>query len=202
MPLSHGPTMEAAVRVLIRNGCEVVVPPTQVCCGALNLHGGDRTQAQEMARRNIDVFLDAGVEAIIVASAGCGSAMQEYGQLLEEDPEYAEKALRFSSLVRDITEFLGGLPAVPPERPLNVRVTYQDSCHLAHAQRITQQPRDLIRCLPGVELAEMEDASRCCGAAGLYGALQPEMSRRLMDRKVEAVLATGGTLWPPPTRDV
>ena len=190
MPLAQATTMEAAVRVLARNGCQVVVPPAQACCGALNLHGGDRTRAQGMARRNIDAFLDAGVGTVVVASAGCGSTMKEYGELLRDDPDYAEKAERLSSLVMDITEFLASLPMEPPERPLSLRVTYQDACHLVHAQRITSAPRQVLQSVPGLDLVEMENASRCCGAAGLYSALQPEMSQRLMENKVATVLAT------------
>ena len=191
MPLTHGPTMEAAVRVLARNGCEVSVPPDQVCCGALNLHGGDRRQAQSMARRNIDVFLAADVDAVVVASAGCGSTMKEYDDLLRDDPEYAEKAQAISAKVKDISEFLVGLPWEPPKGKLPVRVTYQDACHLAHAQRITEAPRRLLRSIPGLQLVEMEASSRCCGAAGLYSTLQPEMSRRLQRNKVLSVMATG-----------
>ncbi len=190
MPIVHGPTMEAAVRVLVRNGCEVVTPVAQVCCGALNLHGGDREQARRMARRNVDAFLEAGVDAVIVVSAGCGSTMKEYRHLLEGDPQYEAKAQQFSGMVQDASEYLAALPLTPPEHSVKLRLTYQDACHLAHAQRITQQPRDLLRRIPGVELVEMADASRCCGAAGLYAALQPEMSRRLMERKVEAILDT------------
>ena len=191
MALSHGSTMEAVVRVLARNGCQVVVPPGQACCGALNIHGGDRTRAQEMARRNIDVFLEQGVDTVIVASAGCGSTMKEYGNLLGDDPQYAEKAERFGSLVKDVAEFLVGLPFTQPKGSITVRVTYQDPCHLAHAQRITEAPRQLLGAIPGVELVEMESSSQCCGAAGLYGSLQPEMSRRLMERKVATVMDTG-----------
>ena len=191
MPLFQGPTMAAAVRVLTRNGCEVVVPPAQVCCGSLNAHGGDIEQARQMARRNIDAFDEAGVEVVVSASAGCGSTMKEYGRLLEEDSEYTEKAERFGSMVVDITEFLASLSLVPPKCEVSLRVTYQDACHLAHAQRITTAPRDVLGAIPGLELVEMEASSRCCGAAGLYGSLQPEMSRALMENKVRSVLDTG-----------
>ncbi|MBI4340088.1 MAG: 4Fe-4S dicluster domain-containing protein [Chloroflexi bacterium] len=191
MPILHGPTMEAAVRVLARNGCQVVTPLGQGCCGALNLHGGDREQAQAMARRNIDAFLETGVEAVVVVSAGCGAAMKEYPHLLQDDPAYAEKARRFSAMVVDVSEFLATLPLAEPSRSMDMRVTYQDACHLAHAQRVTRQPRDLLRRIPGVTLVEMEDASLCCGAAGLYMALQPVMSRQLMARKAKAILKTG-----------
>ncbi|MDO8749944.1 MAG: heterodisulfide reductase-related iron-sulfur binding cluster [Dehalococcoidia bacterium] len=190
MPMAQAATMEAAVRVLTRNGCQVVAPPSQTCCGALNIHGGDGVGAQRMARRNIDAFLDAGVEAVVVASAGCGSTMKEYAHLLRDDPAYADKAKRMSALVVDITELLARLPLTPPHGRLPLRVTYQDPCHLAHAQRITAAPRQLLRAIPGVELVEMENASRCCGAAGLYSALQPQMSRQLGEHKVDAVLAT------------
>ena len=191
MPLVQGPTMEAAVRVLNRNGCDVAVPRGQGCCGALNLHSGDTEMARHMARRNVDVFLAAGVEKIVVASAGCGSAMKEYGELLKDDPAYAEKAERFGKMTVDVCEFLAGLPLDPPEGEVRARVTYQDPCHLAHAQRITRQPRDLLQAIPGVEYVEMEHASHCCGAAGIYALTQGKLSRQLLESKMEAVAATG-----------
>ncbi|MFH1140746.1 MAG: heterodisulfide reductase-related iron-sulfur binding cluster [Chloroflexota bacterium] len=191
MPLAQAATMEAAVRVLVRNGCQVMVPPEQTCCGALNLHSGDRLQAQRMAIRNVDAFLGAGVDAVVVASAGCGSTMKEYAYLLRDDPAYADKAKRLSALVVDITEFLARLPLVHPQGRLPLRVTYQEPCHLAHAQRITAAPRQLLRSIPGLDLVEMENASQCCGAAGLYSVLQPRMYRQLMAKKVESALATG-----------
>ena len=190
MPLAQAPTMEAAVRVLTRNGCRVVVPHGQVCCGALNLHGGDRDQAQRMARRNIDAFLNAGIDTLVVASAGCGSTMKEYGDLLADDPTYAEKADRLSSMVVDITEYLAGLPLKPPTRTLSRRVTYQDACHLAHAQRIITAPQQVLQSIPGLELVEMESPGRCCGAAGLYSSLQRPMSKRLLENKVGSVVDT------------
>ena len=190
MPLAQAPTMEAAVRVLTHNGCRVVVPPDQICCGALNLHGGDRDQAQRMARRNIDAFLNAGIDALVVASAGCGSTMKEYGDLLADDPAYAERAHRLSSMVVDITEYLAELPLKPPTGTLSMRVTYQDACHLAHAQRITAAPRRVLQSIPGLELVEMENPSRCCGAAGLYSSLQRRMSKRLLENKVGSVVDT------------
>ena len=191
MPLVHGPTMEAAVRVLQRNGCEVVAPPGQGCCGALNLHSGEGASARKMARRNIDVFLSSDVERAVVASAGCGSAMKEYDDLLKDDAEYADKAKRLAEMTVDITEFLDSLPLVQPRNRVDLKVTYQDACHLAHAQRITDAPRRLLEAIPGLELVEMEDASRCCGAAGTYTITQREMSAQLLDSKMEAVLATG-----------
>ena len=191
MPLIHGPEMHAVTRVLARNGCEVVVPKAQVCCGAINSHSGDLDTARELARRNVGVFLEAGVDAVVVASAGCGIRMKEYGELLEDDPEYAGKAERLSTQVKDIHEFLVGLPFVPPAGRLDHRVTLQDSCHLAHAQRITEAPRALLRSIPGVEVVEMANSSRCCGAGGTYTITQRDFSLRLLDNKMNAVEDTG-----------
>ena len=190
MPLVHEPTMQATVRVLTRNGCDVAVPLGQGCCGALNLHSGDLEMARRMARHNIDIFLDAKVEKVVVASAGCGSAMKEYRDTLRDDPEYRDKAEQFSSMTVDVTEFLVSLPFEPPKGEIRKRVTYQDSCHLAHAQRITQAPRDILDSIPGLELVELEDASRCCGAAGIYSVTQSELSRRLLKSKMSSVAAT------------
>ena len=191
MPLVHGPTMEATVRVLNRNGCAVKVPVGQGCCGALNLHSGDVEMARQMARRNIDVFLDAGVEKIVVASAGCGSTMKEYRDLLQDDPQYRDSAARFSGMTVDVSEYLVALPFYVPTGVVNQRVTYQDACHLAHAQRITKAPREILQAIPGVQLVEMEDSSRCCGAAGIYSVTQKELSGRLLERKMRSVADTG-----------
>jgi Fe-S oxidoreductase len=191
MPHLYPRTHEATVRVLARNGVAVANVPGQRCCGALNLHAGDRRTARELARRNIDAFLAADVEAIVVNSAGCGSAMKEYTELLEHDTEYAERARRFSSLVRDVTEYLTALPFRPPQRPMPARVTYQDSCHLVHAQRVRSAPRELLRAIPGLELAELEAPDRCCGSAGVYSFAQREMSLRLLDDKMRDVAASG-----------
>jgi Fe-S oxidoreductase len=136
MPLLFGDVNEATVRVLRRNGCDVVFPPNQICCGALNLHNGESAAARKMARCNIDAFLDADVDAVIVNAAGCGAAMKEYDHLLRDDPIYAEKAKRFSSIVKDAAQFLGDLGLVGKLAPLKMTVTYQDPCHLAHGQRV------------------------------------------------------------------
>ena len=191
MPILYPRTHEATVRVLARNDIAVVAPEEQRCCGALNLHAGDRRTARELARRNIDAFLSARVEAVIVNSAGCGSAMKEYGELLAADPAYAEKARRFSGMVQDVTEFLAALPFRPPNGPIEQRVTLQDSCHLAHAQQIRAAPREILRAIPGLELVEMEAADRCCGSAGIYSFAQREMSLSLLDDKMRDVAATG-----------
>ena len=191
MPLMQGETMRAAVRVLTRNGCDVVAPEGQGCCGALHLHAGDLESGRELARRNIDVFLEAGVDSIVTASAGCGSSMKEYQELLKDDAEYGEKAARFSALTQDITQFLAGLPWERPRARLERRVTYQDPCHLAHAQRITQEPRLILESIPGVRLVEMEQAAMCCGSAGFYSMVQPELSGKILDSKLDWVEATG-----------
>ena len=190
MPLMHGDAMRATVRVLQRNGCDVVVPTSQGCCGALNLHAGDLELGRQMARRNIDAFLAAGVDAVVTASAGCGSSMKEYADLLRDDSDYAALASEFSEKMRDITEFLAALPMDPPRSELSWRVTMQDPCHLAHAQRITEAPRRVLRSIPGLQLVEMNESSLCCGSAGFYSLIQRDMSQRLQSRKIGNALAT------------
>ena len=191
MPLMQGSTMRAAVRVLTRNGCDVVVPVGQGCCGALNIHSGDLEYGRRMARHNIDVFLAAGVDRIVVASAGCSSVMKEYHELLERDTGYAEKARRFGELTVDITELLVSLPFDSPKAPLVRRVTYQDPCHLAHAQRITAPPRTILKSIPGLELVEMDHSTMCCGAAGIYSVVQQELSQKILASKMKSITATG-----------
>ena len=189
MPLVYGRVNEATANVLARNGCEVVVP-NQGCCGALSTHLGERESGRELARRNIDAFLDADVEAIVVNSAGCGSTMKEYDELLKDDPAYREKAARFAGMVRDVNEFLAELPIEPPKGEVSARVTYQDSCHLAHAQGIVDAPRTLLNAIPGVKLVEMERSDMCCGAAGVYNITHREMSERLLENKMRWASAT------------
>ncbi len=181
---------EATVRVLQRNGCEVVVPEGQGCCGALHLHAGMRDEARKLACRNIDAILGGGFDAIITNAAGCGSTLKEYGELLEDLPEYAEKARQFSSLMRDITEFLGGIALNPKLGRVDAVVTYQDSCHLAHGQHIRQAPRQLLAAIPGVTFREMPSADICCGSAGIYNVVQNEMAMRILQHKMETVNAT------------
>ena len=191
MPYMNAATHEATVRVLRRNGCDVYVPAAQVCCGALMVHSGDREPARELARRNVDLFLSLGVDAIIVNAAGCGSTLKEYGQLLKNDPAYAEKAAQFDALVKDVTEFVAGLDFATGLGPLPARVTYQDSCHLAHAQRIREAPRAILRAIPQLQLVEMPHADLCCGSAGIYNIVEPAMSMKLLDDKMIEVGATG-----------
>jgi glycolate oxidase iron-sulfur subunit len=191
MPLTHPGTHEATLRVLARNGIKTLVPRKAGCCGALHVHNGDPDAARRLARKNIDAFLDTGAEYIVVNSAGCGSAMKEYGELFANDRAYAEKARRFAAKVRDVSELLVEVGFTPPTGHVDATVTYQDSCHLAHAQRIRQAPRDLMRSIPGLNLVEMAAPDRCCGSAGIYNITQTEMSRILLDQKMEDCLSTG-----------
>jgi glycolate oxidase iron-sulfur subunit len=190
MPLLFSDVNEATVRVLRRNGCDVVFPPKQICCGALNVHNGEGAAAKKMARCNIDCFLDADVDAVVVNAAGCGAAMKEYGYLLRDDPLYAEKAKRFSSIVKDAAQFLGDLGLVGKLAPLKMAVTYQDPCHLAHGQRVRSQPRNLLKAIPELQLKEMEGSDRCCGSAGIYNITHPGMSQHLLKEKMQSVTST------------
>jgi glycolate oxidase iron-sulfur subunit len=190
MPLLFADVNEATVRVLQRNGCDIVFPPGQICCGALNIHNGETAAAKKMAQQNIDSFLAAGVDSILVNAAGCGAAMKEYGYLLRDDAVYAAKAQQFGALVKDAGEFLADLGLVAPRGRLEMTVTYQDPCHLAHGQRVRSQPRKLLQAIPGVRLIEMEGADRCCGSAGIYNVTHPEMSQQLLAEKMQAVAAT------------
>jgi glycolate oxidase iron-sulfur subunit len=181
----------ATARVLAAEGCDVIIPRDQGCCGALSLHSGRTAEAARFARAAIAAFERAGVDAIVVNSAGCGSAMKEYERLLAGDPRWASRAAALSSRVRDLAEFLAELGPVAERHPLPVTAAYHDACHLGHAQRITRQPRDLLRAIPGLTLAELPDAGTCCGSAGVYNLLQPDAARALGERKADAVLATG-----------
>ncbi len=175
---------EATVRVLQRNGCEVVIPAGQTCCGALHVHSGLPESARPLARRNIDAILDGGFDAVISNAAGCGSTLKEYGHLLEHDHLYARKAERFVALMKDATEFLAGIELNQDMRPMKMRVTYQDSCHLAHGQKIKKAPRQLLAQIPGVEFREMPMADVCCGSAGIYNVLQTDMAMQVLDEKM------------------
>ncbi|HEX4835943.1 MAG TPA: heterodisulfide reductase-related iron-sulfur binding cluster [bacterium] len=185
----------ATIRVLQRNGCEVVVPRSQACCGALNVHNGERDAARRMARRNIEVFLDAGVDAVIINAAGCGAASKEYPILFrDDDPAYAQRAEQYSRLCRDVTEFLSDLGLVGSLGEVRARATYQDPCHLVHGQGIRRQPRALLRQIPGLDLVEMTGSDRCCGSAGIYNLTQPGYARMVLDEKMAALTQTGADL--------
>jgi glycolate oxidase iron-sulfur subunit len=184
----------ATARVLSAEGCEVVVPAAQGCCGALSVHNGREAEAQGYARALVDAFTGAGVERVVVNAAGCGSTMKEYADLLADDPAYAERAAAFAASVRDVTELLTELGPVAVRHPLPVTIAYHDACHLAHAQGVRAQPRQLLAAVPGLELREVAEADLCCGSAGIYNVLHPEPARELGDRKAAAVLATGAQL--------
>ncbi|MCS6949502.1 MAG: heterodisulfide reductase-related iron-sulfur binding cluster [Armatimonadota bacterium] len=186
----------ATVAVLQHNGFEVIVPPRQGCCGALHVHNGFPEEGRRLALHLMSRFEGEPVDAIVVNAAGCGSTMKEYGRLFECTP-HAERACAFSSKVKDVMEFLAEVGVRAPQRPLVGRdgkelvVTYHDACHLAHAQGIRQQPREVIRGIPRVRLVELPEAEVCCGSAGIYNLLQPEMAARLLRRKVDRIVATG-----------
>jgi len=191
MPLTHPQTHEASARVMARNGCKVLVPAAQGCCGALHVHNGDPEAAKKLARKNIDVFLASGADFIAVDSAGCGSTMKEYPDLFRDEPAYLEKARAFSTKVRDVSELLVEIGFEAPKGEVDAVVTYQDSCHLAHAQQIKLAPRQLLRSIPGLTLHEMQAPDRCCGSAGVYNLTQPAMSQRLLEDKMDDVMSTG-----------
>jgi glycolate oxidase iron-sulfur subunit len=185
---------DATASVLAAEGCDVIIPAAQGCCGALSLHGGRRDEAAGFARRTIEVFERAGVDAVVINSAGCGSAMKEYADLLAGQDRWGERAVALAGRVRDLTEFLVELGPVAPRHPLQATVAYHDACHLAHAQRITAPPRELLTAIPGLRLADIADGGVCCGSAGIYNLVQPEAARELGQRKAEAVAATGADL--------
>jgi glycolate oxidase iron-sulfur subunit len=180
----------ATREVLAAEGCEVVAPPAQGCCGALGLHAGRLEEARVFARRTIAVFEAAGADRVVVNAAGCGSSMKEYGELLADDPEWRARARAFASRVRDVHELLDELgPPRAVRHALPLRVVYQDACHLAHGQGIRRQPRDLLRGIPGLTLTEIAEAEVCCGSAGIYNLVEPDTARVLGDRKVANLLA-------------
>jgi glycolate oxidase iron-sulfur subunit len=183
----------ATARVLALEGCDVVIPRGQGCCGALSLHSGREAEAVTFAQRTIATFEQAGVDVVVVNSAGCGSAMKEYERLLGGS-EWAGRAAAMSGRVRDLSEFLAGLGPAAERHPLPVTAAYHDACHLGHAQRITRQPRELLRAIPGLNLVELPDAGTCCGSAGVYNLLQPEAAGELGARKAQAVLDAGAPL--------
>jgi glycolate oxidase iron-sulfur subunit len=182
---------EATVRVLRKNGCEVSIPAAQGCCGALHVHAGLREEARKLARRNIDALLDGNYDAIITNAGGCGSTLKEYGELLEHDLAYAEKARRFSTRVKDVTEFLASIELNSNLRATPMVATYQDSCHLAHGQKIRSAPRKLLEAVPGFELREMQSSDLCCGSAGIYNLIHTGMAMALLEKKMASVNETG-----------
>lgn len=195
------PTNQATVRVLQRNGYEVVTPLQQTCCGAAHLHLGDAEAARELARRNMDAFLGGGrspqaqeYEAILCNAGGCGAALKEYPHLLAADPVYAEKARQFASKTQDVTEFLAAHLHHPPTGRVPLKATYADSCHLRHGQKIVRQPRSLLHQIPGLKLVELSAPDRCCGSAGVYNIAQTETANAILDLKMADIAATGAEL--------
>ncbi|MEB3829561.1 (Fe-S)-binding protein [Phormidium sp. CCY1219] len=199
--LFFSPVNEATVRVLTANGCEVVIPKSQGCCSALPAHQGQEDQAQAIARQMIDSFEGTGVDCVIINAAGCGHTLKEYGHILQDDPTYREKAKAFASQVRDVQEFLAEVGLTAKLSPLTdgeLKLVYQDACHLLHGQKISQQPRQLLKEIPGVTLTEPIDAALCCGSAGVYNMLQPGIADELGQQKAENLVNTGAELIASP----
>ncbi|HEX9413567.1 MAG TPA: heterodisulfide reductase-related iron-sulfur binding cluster [Ktedonobacterales bacterium] len=183
------PVHAATVRVLAAEGCDVVAPPTQGCCGALHIHGGREAQGLDFARRLIDAFETWAVDTVVVNAAGCGSNMKEYGYLLRDDPAYSERAAAFAASVRDITELLAEMEPRAPRHPLPLRVAYHDACHLGHAQGIRRQPRAVLRAIPDLEVVDIPEADLCCGSAGIFNLVEPEPAAQLGVRKARHIIS-------------
>ncbi len=202
MRAGFGDIHDATIRVLEHNGWHVAVPDEQICCAALHVHAGEREIAKDMARKNIDAFLPPSpsqgegrgegksYDAIVVNAAGCGAMLKNYGELLHGDGAYAERAKQFSVRVKDVSELLAQSAIEKPTRALNLRVTFQEPCHLAHAQRIKKQPREILNQIAGIEFVEMLASDRCCGSAGIYNLLHPEIANQLIDEKMANIAAT------------
>lgn len=187
----------ATVRVLTANGCEVVIPRGQGCCAALSHHQGQEHQAQVLARQMIDTFADTEIDALIINASGCGHTLKEYGHLLQDDPHYRDRAQAFAAKVKDVQEFLDDVGLTAPLSPLQeqpLTIVYQDACHMLHGQKISVQPRRLLKKIPGVQLREPIDAALCCGSAGVYNILQPEVGQELGRQKVNNLLHTKASL--------
>jgi glycolate oxidase iron-sulfur subunit len=189
-----GPTNRATERVLERNGCEIVACDNQVCCGALHAHAGQLEMARQLARRNIDSFDQQKPDRIIVNAAGCGAAMKEYGHLLRGDAVYKDRAREFGKRVRDACEYLIEIGIAPPSGRINASVTYDAPCHLMHAQRVIQAPLDVLRAIPGIELVPLKGCESCCGGAGIYNLLHPEISSAILSEKLANIRATGAEM--------
>jgi glycolate oxidase iron-sulfur subunit len=185
---------QATIRVLTANGCEVITPPQQSCCGALHVHGGEAEHGRALARHNIDVFEPYNCDAIIINSAGCGSTLKEYDHLLRDDPAYVERAKAFSAKVKDISEFLMSIELNHDLGEVQQAVAYHDACHLIHGQKIKQQPRQLLQSIPGLTLINLKESDWCCGSAGIYNITNQAMANELLERKMNNVVATGASI--------
>ncbi len=182
------------LNVLLRNGFEVVIPPRQSCCGSLHSHNGDLREARRLARRNVDALDSGSFDALIVDSAGCAAFLKEYGGVLSDDPRYAERARALSSKTKEITEFLDEAGYDKPGWPVRKRITYHDACHLVHTQKISRQPRDIIRSIPGAEIVELPESTWCCGSAGVYNLTQFDDSMKLLERKMSHIASTNADI--------
>lgn len=182
--------------VLARNGCEVVTPPNQSCCGSLHAHNGEWDLACELARRNLEQFPPDRFDAIITNAGGCGSHLKHYHKLLHDDPRYVDAAVLWDAKVKDIHEWLAEIGINPPPAAGQPRqtVTYHESCHLCHGQKVSAQPRQLLRTIPGLNLVELPEANWCCGSAGIYNLTQPDMAGKLLERKTDHILSTGAAI--------
>ena len=189
MSMMHADTMESTVRGLVHNGFEVHLPAEQGCCGSLNMYAGERATARSMASNNVSALLSMNPDAVVSSSAGCGSTMKEYGQLLDGD----EKAEELASETRDVHELLAEYGFEAPTGRVDAKVVFQDPCHLLSTQRISDPPRALLRSIPGVELVDMAEPTVCCGSAGTYAISQREMSMRLGNRKARNIIASGAS---------
>jgi glycolate oxidase iron-sulfur subunit len=194
MSVLFGRVHEATLRMLQRAGLSVTVPSEQGCCGAIALHAGDMEFTRELAKRNIAAFERSGADVYVVNAAGCGSALKEYAELFAGDDAWGERASAFSSRVRDVTEVLDAMELGEASGSIEATATYQEACHLVHAQRIAAAPRRLLNRIPGLRLAELEESAVCCGSAGIYNLTQPDMAARLRRRKVDAITRTGATI--------
>jgi glycolate oxidase iron-sulfur subunit len=185
---------EASIRVLAANGCEVITPVQQSCCGALHVHGGEAESGRDLARHNIDVFAEYNCDAIIINSAGCGSTLKEYDHLLRDDSIYLQRAREFSAKVKDISEFLASIDCTAAMGEVKQTVAYHDACHLLHGQKIKQQPRQLLKSIPGIQMVDLKESDWCCGSAGIYNITNQEMGQELLQRKMNNIEVTGASI--------
>jgi Fe-S oxidoreductase len=186
-----GDVNQATIRVLQKNGCDVIIPAAQRCCGALHCHAGLLALARDMARQNIVAFEETRADAVITNASGCGAKLKEYGMLLADDPQFATRATAFSGRVQDIASFLDSLPDRKNPKELKLRVAYDDPCHLLHAMKVSRAPRNMLRSIPGLELVELATPEQCCGSAGIYNITHYELSMRILQRKVDDIKNSG-----------
>ncbi|MBI1804382.1 MAG: (Fe-S)-binding protein [Ignavibacteriae bacterium] len=194
MNVSFADVHRDAVEVLRTNGFEVVIPKLQVCCGSLHGHNGDVVMAKKLAQKNLDVFGTFEFDALVIDSAGCSAFLKEYGMLFADDPKYASRAVELSNKTKDITEFLVDVGMRAPTKPLKVRVTYHDACHLVHTQKISEQPRQIIRSIPGIEFVELPESTWCCGSAGMYNVTRFDDSMKFLERKMNNLASTNAEI--------